>query len=277
MQAIPSYALLDAGDERRLERFADRTVDRPAPGVGSPARDLERWGTVDLRFDRVRGWTGMAAAGGPWPLQLEGIVLELRPTPTGQVGCFPEQVPTWRWLRRRIAERAGSAEPVRILNLFAYTGAATLVAAAAGAVVAHVDASRPTLAWARVNAVRSGLGDASIRWLLDDALAFVRREARRGRRYDGIVLDPPSYGHGRQAWRLEADLPELLGACAVILAPSGFVALSAHTPGFGPDRLADALVAAFRGRHREIDAGPLELTAVTSALLPLGAYARWSG
>ncbi len=276
MEAIPSYALLDVGDERRLERFADRTVDRPAPGVGSPARDLERWRAVDLRFDRVRGWTG-AAADEPWLLQLEGIVLELRPTPTGQVGCFPEQVPTWRWLRRRIAERAGSTEPVRILNLFAHTGGATLVAAAAGAVVAHVDASRPTLAWARVNALRSDLGDAPIRWLLDDALAFVRREARRGRTYDGIVLDPPSYGHGRQAWRLEADLPELLDACAAILDRPGFVALSAHTPGFGPDRLADELAAAFRGRDREIDAGPLDLTAASGALLPLGAYARWSG
>jgi 23S rRNA (cytosine1962-C5)-methyltransferase len=167
-----------------------------------------------------------------------------------------------------------------VLNLFAYTGVATLEAAAAGASVVHVDASRPTGGWARRNAALSGLADRPIRWIVDDAAAFVARELRRGRRYDGVVLDPPSYGHdaGGRAWRLEDDLAPLLDRCAELTGDgNGFILLTAHTVGLGPDRLADALTGAIGGSGRGIEHGPLRLTAATGATLDLGAFARWPG
>jgi 23S rRNA (cytosine1962-C5)-methyltransferase len=164
-----------------------------------------------------------------------------------------------------------------VLNLFGYTGASTLAAARAGAAVAHVDASRPAVAWARRNAELSGLTDRPIRWLVDDAEAFVAREARRGRRYDGIVLDPPSYGHGRggRAWRLEERLTALLGALASVATAGAFILLTAHTPGFDGEALADELAAAFALPLRDVDRGPMTLRATSGATLELGSFARW--
>jgi 23S rRNA (cytosine1962-C5)-methyltransferase len=167
----------------------------------------------------------------------------------------------------------------RVLNLFAYTGLATLALASAGAAVTHVDASRPTVAWARRNAELSGLHDRPIRWIVDDTVGFVTREARRGRRYDGIILDPPTYGHGvgSRIWRLETDLASLLQACRSVLEPGGFALLTAHTPGFGEEALATILAAALgRGRAR-VETGALGLSTTDDRHLDLGAFARVSG
>ena len=167
-----------------------------------------------------------------------------------------------------------------VLNLFAHTGAATLAAAGSGASVVHVDASRPAIAWARDHARLNGLADAPIRWIADDAAAFVRREGRRRRRYAGLVLDPPSFGHGpdRRAWRLADDLERLLdeGAGLLVDGPA-FVALTAHTPGFGPDRLGEALADALgTGHGGRIETAELGLDARSGRRLGLGAVARWS-
>ena len=262
------WELVDAGDRRRLERFGERLVDRPAAGAVEARRLGDRWRAADLRFGRDRGWIGDTS---PWKIEVEGIRLELRPTEAGQLGFFPEQATTWQWLRDRIDERAGAA----VLNLFAHTGATTLVLAAAGARVTHVDGSRPAVAWARRNADLSGLADRPIRWIVDDALAFVRREARRGRRYDGFVLDPPSFGHGPDGrrWRLLDALPELLEACALIAERRVFVLLTAHTTGLGPEDLVAAVGTAF-GPSTKVEAADLELVAATGATLRLGAVAR---
>ena len=141
------------------------------------------------------------------------------------------------------------------------------------------DASRPTVAWARRNAELSGLGGRSVRWIVDDAKGFVARELRRGRRFDGIILDPPSYGHGPRGrgWRLEDDLAPLLRQVAELVTAEGFVLLTAHTPGFGPERLADVLAAPFGVSRARIDWGPLQVTARSGATLELGAFARWPG
>jgi 23S rRNA (cytosine1962-C5)-methyltransferase len=260
------YEFIDAGDGRRLERFGDRLVDRPAPLATDARRDRAVWTTADLRFEPPGSWQGSLE---PWTVDFEGLTFELRATPSGQVGLFPEQVPNIRWLRDRV-QPDGS-----VLNLFAYTGAATLVAAAAGAEVVHVDGARPAIAWARRNAELSGLSGAPIRWIVDDAEAFVRRETRRGRRYDGFVLDPPSYGHGRrgEVWRLEERLPSLLEACAGIAKPGAFVILTAHTPGIDAHGLANDLARAF-GTDRRIETEELELTATSGARLWLGSCAR---
>jgi 23S rRNA (cytosine1962-C5)-methyltransferase len=188
------------------------------------------------------------------------------------------------WLRARIQARAGaevdgSAAPPQVLHLFAYTGLATLAMAEAGAAVTHVDASRPAVAWARRNATESGLDDRPVRWVVDDALAFTEREIRRGRRYDGVVLDPPTYGHGPRtgAWRLEQDLVALLTACGRVLRDDGFALLTAHTAGFGPDRLRDELVAALGRPPSATEAGDLHLVTPDGRRLELGAFARTPG
>jgi 23S rRNA (cytosine1962-C5)-methyltransferase len=193
------------------------------------------------------------------------------------VGVFPEQAPHWAWLRERAAAPAADTNS-GFLNLFAYTGASTLAIAGAGRAVAHVDGSRPAVAWARRNATLSRLADRPVRWLVDDVDAFVAREVRRGRRYGGVILDPPSYGHGAggRSWRLEERLAPLLAASIELTAGSReAVLLTAHTPGFGAGTLRDELAAALRRPVRDVDAGDLFLDARSGARLGLGAFARW--
>jgi 23S rRNA (cytosine1962-C5)-methyltransferase len=273
-----AYELLDAGDGRRLERFGDLVVDRPAADAVEPPRDVPAWAEADLRYERAGGWSAARdEVPASWELIDGDLRLELRPTPTGQVGLFPEQASNRAWVRDVVAS-AGSE--VSVLNLFAYTGAMTLSAAAAGAAVTHVDGARPAIGWARRNAALSGLDDRPIRWIVDDVEAYVAREHRRGRRYDGVILDPPSYGHGAagRSWKLGDRLPDLLEACAALTGPRpAFVLLTAHTPGFWSGRLADELAAAFRRPVADVDAAEMDLRARSGAHLRLGAYARIIG
>lgn len=287
--------LLDAGAGRRLERLGERIVDRPHPGAMLSPEAPARWREADLRFDRDAGWRGRADPLVPWTVDGAGLTLELRATDSGGVGLFPEQLWNVPWVEAEVRARsregqgsgpagAGAGEAARpaVLNLFAHTGLLTLAAARAGAAVTHVDASRSAVAWARRNAELSGFAEAPIRWIVDDALGFARREARRGRRYDGILLDPPTYGHGgKRPWRIESDLPELLGACASIAADDAFVLLSAHTIGIEDEQLVEELRLAWRhdrsgsaGGGPSIDVVPLELHATSGARLPLGVAIR---
>lgn len=271
--------LLDFGDAGRLERFGDRVVDRPYPGAFGARREPGAWIDADLRYDRDGGWSGPAAGLGEWSVEVDGIPLLLRPTDTGQCGLFPEHREMLPWLRDRVAAHVEMDATTTVLHLFAYTGLASLTMAAAGAAVTHVDSSRPTVTWARRNAEAAGLADRPIRWIVDDARRFVEREARRGRRYAGLVLDPPSYGHGAggRAWRLETDLEPLLGICHEILAPGAFVLLTAHTAAFDPDRLASALARTRRIPPTTVESGDLGITSVDGRRLELGAFARVAG
>ena len=270
MVTTDGYELLDAGDGRRLERFGARVVDRPAPGAIEPRRaSASAWARAALRFDRDRGWLGRDQT--PWTMALDGVTLELRPTEHGQIGAYPEHVRFWPWLRDAVADR----ESPTVLHCFAATGATTLALSGAGARVTHADAARTAVTWARLNATLSGLADAPIRWIVDDALAFTRREARRGRRYDGIVLDPPSYGHGPGGarWELHAALPDLLAAAAAVATADAFVLLTAHATGLEPEDLGDALADAFGGAGG-IATERIDVTAATGAVLSLGVAAR---
>jgi 23S rRNA (cytosine1962-C5)-methyltransferase len=282
---MDDYELIDAGGGARLERFGAHVTDRPHGGAYGERRVPERWADADLRFDREDGWSGPAAAAARdgWTARIGGVDLELRATEAGQVGCFPEHAAMLPWLLERTELRRATAPadapPVRVLHLFAYTGLVTLAMAAAGAAVAHVDAAKPAVAWARRNAAANGLADAPIRWLVDDARAFAARERRRGSRYDGIVLDPPTYGHGAsgRAWRMETDLDPLLDDCRALLSPDGFILLTAHTEHLGEDALAARLGLVLRRSASAIEAGDLRLDAASGASLGLGAYARWDG
>jgi len=269
------YELLDAGDGRRLERFGERIVDRPAPAADEPPFARAAWRGADLRFAADGGWTGPTT---PWTVGVGGLTFELRPTDSGGVGFYPEHMANLDWLAAQVGARAKDRPPA-VLNLFGHTGLATLAAAAAGAAVAHVDASRGAVAWARHNADLSGLADRPIRWLIDDASAFVAREARRRRRYDGIVLDPPSFGRaGTRRWRLVDELPGLLAACRAIATDDAFVLLTAHTTGVLGGDLTLELDGAFgsRGRRAAIELQPLQLRATSGAQLDLGWAARLS-
>ena len=279
-QPPDDYALLDAGDGRRLERFGEIVLDRPAPAAdGLPLLPRAAWAAAAARYERgpaERGGRWVAEAGLPdrWTMAVNGLRMELRRTPAGQVGLFPEHAGIAAWAAAR-AEEAGRAHgrPATVLNLFAYTGLATLALARAGARVVHLDASRPAVAWARHNAVLAGLAGAPIRWLVEDAARFVARETRREQRYDGVVLDPPTYGHGPSggAWRLAEDLEPLLVAIRPLLEPGPwFVACTAHAAGMAAGRLSEAVTAA-----QGPGAGPprvreLALDAASGARLPAG-------
>lgn len=269
------YELIDAGEGRRLERFGPRVVDRPAPMAMDPRMASGAWAGADLRFEPGPGWRGPIDA---WTLEVSGLALELRPTESGGLGFYPEHETNVAWLAGQVRARAADGQP-SVLNLFAHTGLATLAAARAGATVAHVDAARSAVAWARRNAELSGLVDHPIRWLVDDAPAFVAREARRDHRYDGIILDPPTFGRaGTRRWRLAEELPTLLASCRAVAADDAFVLLTAHTTGITGDDLADALGRTFGSRRRRalIEARPLVLGATSGARLELGWSARLS-
>jgi 23S rRNA (cytosine1962-C5)-methyltransferase len=279
------YVLLDAGDGRRLESFGDWLTDRPAPGATAQRRAPGLWTGASV-YRGGAGWQGpdrTPIGNVTVRVEIAGVTMEARPAPSGNVGLFPEHAANAAWLADAVAARRGATEtpspaPIEILNLFAYTGLMTLLAARAGAAVAHVDASRPSVAWARHNAGLSGLETSPVRWLVDDAMAFAFREIRRGRRYAGIILDPPSYGHGsrgdRGAWLFDDRIDELLAACAEIIDPEGFWLLTTHTPGWDPERLADCLAANVRARPGAVEGLELRLDAGSGAVLRLGAAAR---
>jgi 23S rRNA (cytosine1962-C5)-methyltransferase len=278
-EARSGYRLLDAGDGGRLEQFGDRLTDRPAPQALDRRQAARVWARADLRFEPDVGWTGAAPHLEPWTIEIEDLRLELRPTASGQVGLYPEHLSSLPWLRRQVRAGAPGNPPPTILNLFAYTGVTTLALAASGASVVHVDAARSAVEWARRNAAASELEARPVRWIVDDAMRFVAREIRRGRRYDGIVLDPPAWGHADsgRAWRLEADIAELLAGCARLLgAGRGFCLLTAHSMGLTPDQLGAVMAENFGATEDQVEVGPMELLADSGARLLLGGYARFA-
>jgi 23S rRNA (cytosine1962-C5)-methyltransferase len=290
--ALFNYELLDFGNGRKLEQFGSIRLDRPSPPADAarPTRP-QLWSTADARFQRTGGergqWHSAAALPGSWMLNCEAFQLVLKPTPFGHVGVFPEQQANWRWIAQRVArwqraqpQQAESATALQVLNLFAYTGGSTLAAAAAGAQVVHLDAARNVVRWARQNAAASGLTAAPIRWIVDDARRYVQRELRRGHRYDALILDPPSYGHGAndESWRLGADLMPLLADCRRLLSDQPvFALLTCHSPRYGPAEVGACLQETLFGRcSMQVEAQRLAVRTAEGRMLSAGAVARWS-
>ena len=272
------YELLDFGKGRKLERFGPWVVDRPCPGVGGAKPGAADWKRASGRFEEV--WSPPVDEWDTRECMIEvgnlGFSLGLAPLPSGQIGVFPEQFANWRWIARQV-ERA--EKPLRALNLFAYTGGSTLAAARAGAEVTHVDAAKSVVARARDNAAASGLANAPIRWIVEDALKFCQREVKRANHYDAVILDPPSYGHGpkSEAWQIERDLLPLLQLCGELTASRrAFVLCSCHTLGIGPAELSAYLSDGVFGHCGQPPAsGTLYLETGEGRKLASGVFARW--
>ncbi len=206
----------------------------------------------------------------PWPVEARAFRLELRPTTSGEVGCYPEHEAVWA-----VVAAAVLAGRRRVLNLFGHTGGTTLAALSAGGAVTHVDAARTAVVWARHNAALSGLAEAPVRWIVDDAAAFTAREQRRGRTYDAVVVDPPAYGHGTggRRWHLATDLPGLLASCHALGGDQGppLLVVTSHSASLPPGDLADLVRAAWAGLHgRRPEVTPLRLTAADGRVLDAG-------
>jgi 23S rRNA (cytosine1962-C5)-methyltransferase len=277
------YALLDSGGGRKLERYGPYTVVRPEPQcLWTPRLPAEAWDQADAVFDPsdeedAGRWRFRGKQRETWPLAWGDVRFHGRFTAFRHLAFFPEQAANWAWLDRRIRARGGQP---RVLNLFGYTGVASLVMAAAGAAVTHVDASKKAVGWARENAELSGLADRPIRWITEDARKYVQREARRGSRYDGIILDPPKYGRGPggEVWRLFEDLPELAGLCAGLLADdAAFLVLNAYAERISGAALAGLLGEKLAGRAGTIEWGELALAEdAGDRQVGMSFYARWS-
>lgn len=281
------YALVDSGSGRKLERFGKFVVDRPEPqAMWQPRLEAAVWSRANAQFRADKGeddddggrWRCDKPLPETWPISVLGTTILCRLTNFRHLGIFPEQLPHWQWMTERIKDVGG--ERPRVLNLFAYTGAASLIAARAGAEVTHLDASKKAIAWAKQNQAASKMGEAPIRWILDDARKFVTREVRRGRTYHVILVDPPKFGRGpdNEVWDVFRDLAPLLRDCALLLAP-GASSLVLTTYAIRASALAThALVAECMGRPGIMDSGELAVIEESGQrLLPTSMFCRWRG
>ncbi|MGC6423675.1 MAG: class I SAM-dependent methyltransferase [Lentimonas sp.] len=275
------YALLDSGHGRKLERFGKITLDRPcAQAVWSPA-DPTLWKQADASFTRKDGlqWKGRERLPEIWHAHVNGIKLKLSTTDFGHLGVFPETRDMWDWITQTLADEAMQRkEPLNFLNLFAYSGGATLAGAKGGAHCCHVDASKGMVQWARENAALNHLTDHPIRWIVDDCNKFLAREIKRGRRYDAILLDPPSFGRGKggELYKIEQALLDTLKLVKGVLSDRPcFVYLTSHTPGFTPIVLNNLLRQLIPGG--KVEHGEMLLTGETKTFpVPSGTWARWT-
>lgn len=271
------YALIDSGGGRKLERFGDACLVRPEPQAMWPRTDPAAWERADASFEGSEDDDGpgrWSAGRDDFAVPLDGVTMVCRLTANRHVGLFPEQRPHWQ---AAAAALEGADQP-EVLNLFGYTGAASLYLARRGARVTHIDASKKAIQWARENQARSGLDDAPIRWICEDASKFVARELRRGRRYQGILLDPPKFGRGpkNEVWNLFDDLPPLLEDVAALVADDArFVILTAYAIRASALSVGRSLAAALKGRGGSIETGELAVREETGGLLPTSMYAQW--
>lgn len=280
-----TYNLIDSGHGRKLERFGDFIIDRPcSQAVWKPLLSENEWQNCNVFFTREgeNTWKKKGQIPEHWSIEVSGIKFKLSPTDFGHLGIFPEQRPFWKWIQDIVADAKEKRNtPPAILNLFAYSGGSTLSAAKAGGQVCHLDASKGMVAWARENAALNELDKAPIRWIVDDVSKFLKRELRRGNRYDGIILDPPSFGRGSggEMFKIEEHLEDILKDCRELLTPNPlFLLLSCHTPGYTPIAMRHLMEQTTKGLKGTIDQGEMTLTGESGVLpLPSGTFARWIG
>ncbi|HAU99856.1 MAG: class I SAM-dependent methyltransferase [Lachnospiraceae bacterium] len=277
------FEILDASGGERLERWDRYTLVRPDPQV--------IWNTerTNIMWERPNAHYHRSSRGGgeweffdlpnQWSIRYKNLTFNLKPFSFKHTGVFPEQAVNWDWMRELISN---AGRPIKVLNLFAYTGGATLAAASAGAMVTHVDASKGMVAWAKENAVSSGLSEAPVRWLVDDCSRFVERELRRGNSYDAVIMDPPSYGRGPKGeiWKLEDQIFAFIERCTLLLSENPlFFLINSYTTGLQPAVLSYMLNLTvgkrFEGETRADEVGLL--VTGSGLILPCGACGRWVG
>lgn len=279
------YELLDSGAGEKLERFGDIIVSRPDPqALWSKNLEEGEWKKARAVFER-QGKSGRWKQGAnvpkSWNIELAGLRFSIKLSAFKHTGIFPEQEENWKWITETIKNELGKNpnREISVINLFGYTGGATLAAASAGAKVCHVDGSKISITNAKENARLSGLDSKPIRWILDDAMAFVKREARRGSTYDAIIMDPPAYGHGpkKELWQIEEHLPEFIAECKKILSKNPlFVIMNGYASGYSAVAYENNLRELMAGHPGEIEAGELALEeAKNGRLLPAGIFARF--
>lgn len=262
------YQLLDSGDGQKLEQFGEYTLLRPCPqAVWRPSLKQE----ADAIFTREERWHYHKKLPKQWTVLHKGVAFKVAPTDFGHLGLFPEHADLWEEMRPLIQK------PCRVLNLFAYSGGVTLAAAQEGAEVCHLDASKGMVDWARENAALNRLEKAPIRWIVDDALKFLKREKKRESLYDGIVLDPPTFGRGSQGevFKIERDIMPLLELCSELLSKKPlFVIFSCHTPGFTPLVMRHLLGQTMPKGNIEV--GEMALHSPDTLSIPSGSFAKWT-
>ena len=279
------YELIDSGDSFKFERFGKYKLVRPDPqALWQPTLPVKQWEQADVFFERRENregkeegkWVFRRAVDEQWLMRYQDLAFWVKFTAFKHTGVFPEQAANWEWSRQKIE---GAGRQVKVLCLFGYTGLASLAAAAAGASVTHVDASKPSIGWARDNQAASGLTDKPIRWILDDASKFVAREVRRGSKYDAIIMDPPAFGHGPsgEVWKFNYSFPKLMQDCRQLLTekPLFFLvnayAISASSIMLG--NVLDDVLGSFKGK---ISYGELVLNQTASSrVLSTGIFGRW--
>ncbi len=279
----PDYTLIDSGGGRKLERYGPVTVIRPEPQcLWTPRLAQADWDLADAVFDPVDEddagrWRRTRAVPDFWPMTWRDVAFHARLTAFRHLAFFPEQAANWEWLA---AKTKALGAGLRVLNLFGYTGVASLVAAAGGATVTHVDASKKAVAWGKDNARLAGLAAAPVRWICEDARKWVARELRRGAQYDAIILDPPKYGRGPdgEVWRLHEHLPALMGTCASLLSSdASFILLNAYSERISGLALAGVMDDVIGERGGVVDWGELALMEDGGSRgVGLSFFARWS-
>jgi 23S rRNA (cytosine1962-C5)-methyltransferase len=282
------YQLVDCGDGMKQERWGDVTLVRPDPQIiwprhgQAPGARWEKWDGFYHRSDTGGGkWEYRRTLPEHWKISYAplNLTFKIRPTSFKHTGLFPEQAVNWDWFSQKIAAARRAGREVNVLNLFGYTGAATVAAAKAGASVCHVDAAEGMVKWCKENAALSELADAPIRYITDDCLKFARREIKRGRRYDAVIMDPPTYGRGStgELWRLEDHLWNLLLECRALLSEQPlFFLINAYTARLSPTVVANLLSELLATRGGAITAGEIGLPIQRDGkVLPCGIYGRW--
>jgi 23S rRNA (cytosine1962-C5)-methyltransferase len=275
------YELIDSGDQQKLERFGKYVVVRPEPkALWHKFLPKARWSDVDGTYERnSQGggrWRFAKRISNTWTLEWKSSRFLIKPTGFKHMGMFPEQAPIWEFIHDVIP---ASKRPIKVLNLFAYTGGSTLAAATAGASVTHVDSSKEVLSWARENLKLSKINDTSVRWIPEDAISFVRREVKRGNKYDAIIMDPPKFGRGgkNEIWKIEEDLPKLLSLCDQIMSQNPlFFIINAYAVSFSSLTLHNLLQQSMSRFDGDTHSGELILqTTSTGLYLPMSIYATW--
>ena len=275
------YEILDMANGEKLERWGQITLIRPDPQIIWKEKTFpNKWNKANARYNRSKtgggSWDYKTKLPESWQIKYKNLTFNIKPMGFKHTGLFPEHAVNWHWMIDKIKS---SKREIKVLNLFAYTGGATVACLSAGASVCHVDSSKGMVAWAKENVNSSGLKEAKVRYIVDDVIKFVQREIRRGNKYDAIVMDPPSYGRGTsgEVWQFENNISDLVALCTEVLSDNPlFFLINSYTTGISAEVLANILKINLKEHKGKISSGEIGLPMKDSELvLPCGIYARW--